>query len=263
MLAVAGFAILACSQGLRADEVVTLPTRAGVTQSYFLLPARDRTAVVALMFPGGYGQIHLPTDGSLPQYGHVANFLVRARELFRDNEVGVALLDAPSDHQAGGLTDGMRMSAEHVEDVRTVVRDLKKRFPGAKVMLVGTSRGTLSVAYVARALGGEIDGAVETSSLFAGGGRAGPGSLGAFDWSSIKVPLLFVHHGEDGCRSCPYAGAKSMAERYPLITVHGGLPPESDPCEAMSAHGYLGKEAETAAAIKLWMLGRPHPAVVE
>lgn len=248
----------------RADEIVRLPTRPGVIQPFLLLPASAQPSkVVAVMFPGGLGQVNLHADGSLPPLTARGNFLVRTREMFRDAEVGVAILDVPSDHQAGGLTDGMRMSGEHVEDVRAVVRDLKARFPGAKIMLVGTSRGTLSVAYVARALGTDIDGVVETSSLFAGGGRGGNGSLGGFEWDAIKVPLLFVHHESDGCKSCPYTGARRVAEHYPLITVRGGSAPLSDPCEAMSAHGYIGMEAPTVAAIKNWMLARPYPVMVE
>jgi dienelactone hydrolase len=259
----AGILLLCWVAGTRADEVVTLPTRTGVTQSYLLLPAKTSPAkVVAVMFPGGYGDIHLPTDGSLPPVTRNGNFLVRTRELFRDNDVGLAILDVPSDHRTGGLTDGVRMSAEHVTDVRAVVQDLRTRFPGAKIMLVGTSRGTLSVAYVARAMGTAIDGVVETSSLFVGGGRAGPGSLSDFGWEAIKAPLLFVHHEDDGCRVCPYSGAKYLATRYPLITVRGGSAPESDPCEAMSAHGYIGAEVPTVAAIKNWMLGRPYPSIV-
>jgi hypothetical protein len=254
-----------------ADEIVTLPTRAGVTQSYLLLPPHVVTAaspatppkIIAVMFPGGFGELHLPTDGSAIRFDMGGNFLVRTREQFRDQDIGVAIIDAPSDHQSSGLSDGVRMSAQHAEDMQAVVRDLKQRFAGAKIMLVGTSRGTLSVAYVARALGPAIDGAVETSSLFAGGGRAGSGSLADFDWQAIKVPLLFVHHEQDACRSCPYEGAKRLAARYPLITVRGGSPARSDPCEAMSAHGYLGMEAPTIAAIKDWMLGRPYPAIVE
>jgi dienelactone hydrolase len=248
-----------------ADEVVTLPTRAGVTQSYMLVPPRGASPkVIALMFPGSFGQLHLPTDGTLPQWGRKGNFLVRARDLFRDNDVGVAILDAPSDHQREGLTDGVRLSSEHFTDVQAVVRDLRSRYPGAKIMLVGTSRGTLSAAYVGRAMGPAIDGVIETSSLFTGsGGRGGSSSLGNFDWDAIKVPLLFVHHENDACASCPYTWAKHLTERYPLITVRGGSPPESDPCEAMSAHGYIGKEAETVAAIKGWMLGRPYPHIVE
>lgn len=245
-----------------ADEVVTLPLRGSVTQSYLLAPARSSTPkVVAVMFPGGFGQVHLPADGSVPRIGRRGNFLVRSRDLFRDEDLAVAIIDVPSDLQASGLSDGMRMSSEHVGDVGKVVSDLRQRFPGTKIMLVGTSRATLSVAYVARAMGSLIDGVVETSTLFAGNARTT--SLGGFDWDSIKVPLLFVHHESDSCWACPYSAAKRLAERYPLITVRGGDPPQSDPCEAMSAHGYIGKEAPTAAAIRNWMLGRPYSHLIE
>jgi hypothetical protein len=261
----AGIAAVTFAAQFFADEVVTLPTRPGVTQSYLLVPPRGAAPkVIALMFPGSFGQLHLPTDGTLPKWGRGGNFLVRTRDIFRDDDVGVAILDAPSDHQREGLTDGVRLSSEHVEDVRAVVRDLRTRYSGAKIMLVGTSRGTLSAAYAGRAMGSDIDGVIETSSLFKGsGGRGGSSSLGNFDWDAIKVPLLFVHHESDACASCPYSWAKHLSERYPLITVRGGSAPESDPCEAMSAHGYIGKEAETVAAIKDWMLGRPYPQLVE
>ena len=248
-----------------ADEVVTLPTREGVTQSYLLVPANSLVPkVIAVMFPGGFGQLNLPTDGTLPRLGPRGNFLVRTRHLFRDDEVGVAIVDAPSDRQASGLSNEMRLSNAHVEDVGAVVRDLRKRFPGAKIMLVGTSRGTLSAAYVGRAFSklspNPVDAVIETSTLLSGGGLD---SLGEFDWTSIKAPLLFVHHEHDACRSCPYVLAQRLGDSYPLITVRGGRAPESHPCEAMSAHGYLGKEREAVAAIKAWMLGRPYPTVVE
>jgi hypothetical protein len=68
---------------------------------------------------------------------------------------------------------------------------------------------------------------------------------------------LLVHHIEDECEVTPYSGAQALAERYPLISVSGGLPPQSTPCQAMSAHGFLGKEAETVAEIVNWMLKRP------
>jgi hypothetical protein len=34
-------------------------------------------------------------------------------------------------------------------------------------------------------------------------------------------------------------------------------------CEAQSAHGFLGKEAETVEAIVGWMLGRPYRREIE
>ena len=47
------------------------------------------------------------------------------------------------------------------------------------------------------------------------------------------------------------------------MTVKGGKPAESGECEALSAHGYFGKEAETVSAIKSWILGRPYSRMVE
>ena len=141
----------------------------------------------------------------------------------------------------------------HLADARAVIAEARRRFPGLPVYLVGTSRGTISVAYLAGALGSEIQGAVLTSSLF-GGGR--PPVLGAFDWKSISAPVLFVHHRDDACRQTPYAEAARLADRYPLISVKGGKPPESGPCDPFAAHGFFGVEAQTVQAIANWIFGR-------
>jgi len=55
----------------------------------------------------------------------------------------------------------------------------------------------------------------------------------------------------------PYTSAKRLSDQFPLISVSGGLPPQSDACEAMSAHGYIGKEGETVKAIAQWILKQP------
>jgi hypothetical protein len=56
---------------------------------------------------------------------------------------------------------------------------------------------------------------------------------------------------------------ENLGRTYPLITVMGGKPAESDPCEPFAAHGYFGKDPETVAAIRNWMLGQPFPKTVE
>ena len=68
-------------------------------------------------------------------------------------------------------------SEAHRQDVRAVLAEVRKRYPGLPLFLVGTSRGTLSVAYLAAALDGEIAGAVQTSTLFFGPGRFRPAVL--------------------------------------------------------------------------------------
>jgi pimeloyl-ACP methyl ester carboxylesterase len=182
-----------------------------------------------------------------------------------DRGIATAVLDAPSD-QPKGMTDDFRLGPRHAADVAAVVTDLKTRFPGIRVFLVGTSRGSVSAAPVAVRLGDTVAGTVLTSSMFRAtnpqSSEPGPG-LSRFDFSSIKVPALIVHHRDDGCGVTPYVDAYHLGKKVPLITVKGGRRPESEPCQPMSAHGFFGKEVETIDAIAGWMLGQPYRKEIE
>lgn len=254
---------LACNVG--AQELVTLQTRPGVTLPLFIADMGDRKAeAAALLLIGGGGNIRLRMEEAQVRFGQ-GNFLPRARREFIRNGILPVILDNPTDQQAGdGMTDAFRESAAHVTDIRAVRAEVEKRHPGLPVFIVGTSRSTLSAAHIARSMAGELKGAVLTSSLFySGGGQRARQVLAAFRWDDIKMPLLFVHHEDDGCGATPYRDAARLGARYPLITVRGGKPPESNPCEPLSNHGYFGKEAETVDAIAAWMLGKPFPKDVQ
>ena len=238
-----------------AEDIVTLSTRPGVTQSYLLsAPEAGKAAAVAVLFPGGAGKVDLEAETARALLDR-GNFLVRTRRLFASIGVAAAVMDAPSD-QPSGMDDGFRLGAPHTEDVTKVVADLKKRYPGLPLFLIGTSRGTVSAASAGARLGKTVDGVVLTATLFLANRRQ-PG-LSGFDFGSIPSPLLFVHHVDDGCDVTPYSAAKRLAGRYTLISVAGGSPPLSKPCEAMSAHGFLGREAESLDAIAKWMLKQPY-----
>ena len=249
-------ALLASSGTPAAEEIVILSTRGSVTQSYLLTsPPAGKARAVAVLFAGGAGRVDLEREAARALLDR-GNFLVRSRRLFPGNGVVAAVMDAPSD-QPQGMDDAFRLSGAHAEDVARVVADLRSRFAGLPVFLVGTSRGAVSAASAAKTLGPRVDGVVLTATVFLPSRRQ-PG-LNGFDFSSIPTPLLFVHHVDDGCEYSPHYAAKRLADRYPLISVSGGPPPQSKPCEAMSAHGFLGREAETVAAIAKWMLKQPHP----
>jgi len=47
------------------------------------------------------------------------------------------------------------------------------------------------------------------------------------------------------------------------VSVAGGLPAQSPPCEALSEHGFLGREAAVIDAIVNWMLKRPFRTEIE
>jgi hypothetical protein len=264
-LKVLAFVVVAFALSAEAQELVALQTRPGVTQSFFIPDMGGRQAqAAAMLLIGGGGNIRLRMEDGQVRFAQ-GNFLPRARRDFMRNGILPVILDNPSDQQAGdGMSDAFRESAAHVTDIRAVRAELDKRYPGVPVFVVGTSRSTLSAAHLGRSLPGELKGAVLTSSLFySGSGQRARQVLAAYRWDQIAMPLLFVHHEDDGCGATPYRDAARLAPRYPLITVRGGKPPESNPCEPLSNHGYFGKEAETVDAIAAWMLGKPFPKDVQ
>jgi hypothetical protein len=243
-----------------AQEIVTLATRPGVTQSYFLASMPKSPQAIAILFPGSGGWIELRHEGDKPKF-RSGNFLVRSRAEFVKRAVVIAIVDAPTDMQAGwGMTDEFRLGEQHSIDMAAVMSDLGKRLSSLPIFLIGTSRGTISAAAVGARFGSQIAGVVLTSTMFRQASRKsnepGPG-LSRFDFATIKVPLLLVHHVNDQCAVTPYADAARLSDKHPLISVSGGLPPQSGPCEAQSQHGFLGKESETVEQIVNWMLKKP------
>ena len=253
---------IAPSAAASSQEVVTLQTRPGVTQSFLIVGMEGRKPeAAALLFVGGAGHIRLRIENGEIKFTAL-NVLPRARAEFVRNAILPVLVDSPSDRKSEeGMTPAFRESAAHALDVRAVLADVKQRYPGLPVFVVGTSASTISAAHLALALEGEIAGVVFSASVFYWHGRLSTpmSMLVSFDWSKIKMPLLFVHHEDDGCRDTPYREAARLGRRFPLITVSGGKPPQSPACGGLSQHGYFGKEAETVDAIAAWMLGRPFP----
>jgi len=232
-----------------------VPSRPGVTQAFVIADMGGRAPqAVAVLYVGGGGTIRLRREDGQVKFG-ARNFLPRSRDEFARNGIVPVIMDAPSDREE--LSEQYRRGEEQAADARAAITELRKRYPGLPVYIVGTSRGTLSAAYLGRALGDEIAGVVLTSTVFIAPPRRAALSLQGFDYASIKAPLLLVHHRDDSCSVTPYWAAARVGERYPLVSVRGGKPADSRACEPLAPHGFYGKEAETVDAIAAWMLKRP------
>lgn len=244
----------------RAGEVIEVPVRDGVTEAVFLAHVGNAPPkAIVISFVGGAGAINLERRaqrGSV-RFGHGSNFLVRIRSELAATDIVDAIVDAPSDLLPAGMSDAFRSGKTHADDIGKVIGELRKRFAGAPVYLLGTSRGTISAANLGVRLASMIDAVILTSTVTRAD-RVGPG-LSRFDFASLTVPVLFVHHADDQCLSSPYSGAQAAARDKPLITVRGGDPPQSGPCDALSAHGYIGREKATADAIRAFVLGQDYP----
>lgn len=236
-----------------AQRVVDVPTRAGVTQRFLLLQT-ENAKVAVILFAGGDGGIRIAPDGTIRRSG---NFLVRSRNLFAAQGLSVAVIDAPSDRQHTPHLGGFRQTDEHAADVKATIAWLKQALK-IPVWLVGTSRGTQSVAYVATQLtpaDGGPHGIVLTSTMLDDRrGRPVPD----MPLERIKVPVLVAHHAQDGCRFYRYADLPKLTAKLSavpkteLLTFDGGID-VGDPCEARAYHGFNGIEAEVVEKIAAWI----------
>jgi pimeloyl-ACP methyl ester carboxylesterase len=247
-----------------APEIIEVPTRDGVAVRVLAVTPVGPPSATVLLFPGGWGVRHFGTKDGSVRLG--TNFLVRTAPLFAEQGLLAAAIDTPSD-QPGGMSDDWRTGARHVTDTRKVIETLQARAPG-RVVLIGTSRGTLSAAYVAAKLEDpRVTGVVLTSSMVEHG-RGRWATVYETPLGKISAPVLIVHHREDDCRATPIGAALSLprwlkkASRVDFVAVSGGDPAISDPCEPLSAHGFFGRERQVIQVIADWIAGRPIPKEV-
>ena len=230
------------------ERVVTRATRAGVTTSTLVLRPSTRPTHVVVLLAGGSGKLGLSAKG-LGSNAH-DNFLIRTREQFAAAGFVVAVVDAPSDRPEG--LEGFRGSSAHADDLGKIVSALRDEF-GVEVWIVGTSRGAISAANAAARLGPRgPDGLILLSAITAGKHE----TLAEVKLETIKVPTLVVQSRGDGCAASPPSGARALVRRLRHAAIHRLLfvgkasrREETDPCEALTRHGYADIEAAVVEAL--------------
>ena len=253
-------ATLLQAQSQTVQKVVDIPTRPGVTQRMIVLAPPDPKAAVVLI-AGGHGGLQVFPNGSM-KWGE-SNFLVRSRQLFADQGLLVAVIDAPSDRQTPPFLQGFRQRPEHAADLKAVFAWLRETAK-VPVWLVGTSRGTQSAGYVATELAGLPEGpdGIVLSSTILTDDRGDRGRLvPAMPLDRVRVTVLVVHHEQDGCRQCSFADVPSLmaklgnAPRSQLLSFKGGES-KGDPCEAFAYHGFNGLEREVVQQTAAWIVAK-------
>ena len=216
--------------GFAAEELVSSAHYANGEPVPYVLDADSPTPkYVVILFPGGAGIVDPRLENGRLVYGSRGNFLVRSRPLIVDGEFATVLTN----------------STHSEERIQAVLDDLKRRFPAARIYLMGTSRGTSATMALAAYLSGKIAGEIHTSSMQ---------EIYSFDARKYKNRQLIVHHEDDGCRVTPFSAAKASHDRFgtDFIVMKGGVS-VGDPCQAFAHHGYNGIERETIDAIKEWI----------
>ena len=234
-----------------SSQLVGVPTRKDVTQGIYIETATATPAWVVLLFAGDDGALHLTENGPTTLRG---NFLIRTASYWVQKGDAAVLVDTPSEYP-NGIDDGFRLGPDGFRDIDAVIKVLRQRFPSAKIALVGTSRGTVSVGNVLVRGPDLADAFVLTSPVsIAHGGKAGVSGL---DVDGTKARVLVVSNRHDACLSAMFYGASRLAERnhFDFIAVEstgGGGDRRSD-CGAHSPHGFLGVEDEVLGDINSWL----------
>ena len=75
----------------------------------------------------------------------------------------------------------------------------------------------------------------------------------------LRVPVLVVHHEQDGCSLCLFSDVPVLMDklsgvaRSELLKFNGGES-RGDPCEARAYHGFNGIESEVVSKIAAWLI---------
>lgn len=240
----------------RHEKVLTIPTRPGVTVRVLLHRTRKAPKGVVVILPGGQGFL-------VTLQGRYTGFM---RGAFSRAGFASAMVDAPSDQKSGledPPFDRFRLSAEHTTDLRAVIAAVKKEFP-VPVYLFGHSMGAISVAHAAATLNDPDVRAV----ILAGGPTTrrermwrAP-TLSSAALHRITMPVLQVHHRDDGCSGATFDEASdyfrllTASPRKLFIEARGGDPPTSqDACHGNNQHSFWGLRDKLAAMIVRWVAG--------
>ncbi|HEY1363687.1 MAG TPA: hypothetical protein VGF60_15700 [Xanthobacteraceae bacterium] len=253
---------------------VTVQVQPGVSVKYLALERaiRRKSSVAVILFAGGNGLLNLQPDDAITT-GLSQNFLVRSRAKFAQKGLFVALVDTPNQV---AILGNVRLSADYAADMASVIQEVRSHIAKGKVWLVGTSSGTISAANIAARLPHVFlrpppvsptkinlrrpDGIVLTSTQT----TIVPGVCGRTvfdtDLSAINIPVLVVSHQSDACGCSPPTSASNViaalnqaASKQSISFTGGGPPQDSDPCEALTFHGFLGVEDAVVDAIADWI----------
>lgn len=243
-------AFMSTATAVAGQEIKTIETRPDVSlKILFMKPEKD-SKLVLVMFPGGNGAKHFGGNTGNIRLGK--NFLLRTAADFVEKGLAVAVVDTPSDHRSG-MEDSFRVSIAHRDDIDKVILFLTGQ-GYESIYLVGTSRGTISAAYLGTALQNkQVKGIVLTSTM------SYPKYLAWIPLEKTVYPILLVHHVHDGCQVTSYADALMLKKAYSkytkvdLAALEGGSAPQSDLCEPLSPHGFFGIEEKAVQVILDWV----------
>ena len=241
-------------------------SKSPVVQRAILLKPSIPTNTALLFYRGWSGIANIKTESD---WKRNLNYLQNNTELFAQAGIALVVMDCPSDENSVapgnkplGCNDDYRSSARHADDVRKIMIPLREQHGITNIYVMGHSYGTISSKWLAKNLGNEIQGSIHSASMTVASkyNRMYGSSVESFDMSSLRAPVLNIHHGDDQCEHTPYATVVAYSKNN-LITVKGGEG-TGEVCGGTHLHSMGGREEVSTKAIIQWIKTRQVQATI-
>ena len=214
-------------------QVFDVPYKDDAPTRTLLIPVKSAKAAV-LLFPGGGGVLRLQDDGSTTNF----HTFVRSKDLWAQYGIDAVLVDTPYDLGAG--MRNLRSIRDHQQRIFNVVNYYRDKL-NLPVWVFGHSMGTVSVTEF-------VNGGKDKERLIAGVIVAGTYRSATID-SDVALPVMAIHHVDDGCASTPLATSERIIEGRSsktvseFVRIDGGVS-EGDVCGSKAYHGFNQRESE-------------------
>lgn len=244
----------ATSAFAQSETVVEIVSRGQKIRAILIKPDNPIGSVVLLA--GGHGKLDISAGGAIG-WGR-GNQLVRTRAAYASAGYATLVPDiAPDFKTPAGVVSGYRYSAPHGQDIGALIQYMR----GIKgpVALIGTSRGAVSAgAAVAHSTGtGRPDMVVLTAPMLVSTGDKAPNfQMAAGNPARAALPTLLLGHKKDACRwtlISTFDRFKQWHGGKVDVIVLDGPDGSGDPCEAQSAHGFIGIDAVVVSTVTKWI----------
>lgn len=250
---------IGCSSILLAQErVLQINSTSGAKMRSLISGDAAKAKANLILLVGSGGALKISEGGELKYLK--GNFLARSRRMFENRGYLVALVDAPMDQKKPQNLDGFRASKEHASDLGIVAKNLFS-LNGKPVVVIGTSRGTVSAANLGlRDQSGLIKAVILTSALVRRNKKGE--SLNELNMKDMKLPLLFIHNKSDKCNFTLLEDVGRLATELKkdgvdvkLVVVNSVIKTGRN-CGSKSPHGFLGIEDKVVSMADEWLISR-------